>query len=316
MKRYAIFAHYDVSGFVHDYVFFYLNELKQVSDAIIFVSDGTIKPQDKEKLSKYVNIISDEKHGEYDWGSYKKGYLAIKDKLTDKDELIFCNDSVFGPLTPFKQIFDKMKMQKADVWGINTASEKFLMSFFLVIRSTVFLTDYFHNFMKNIKKEATKKDVVEKYEKGFSELIYRNGHKISSYFTPSDIINHKFDDIPFFSFFCHFVKKDNFEVYDDNVIYLIKNGFPFIKKLSFKNKKNYLWALYPYITDNYDTKYIESYFSLKKQNSHLILLFKMMGLTFFKVLPTKNFFFSHKITKSGKKIIKICKIPIFIRKVK
>lgn len=316
MKRYAVFAHYDSKGIVHEYVFFYLKELRKVSDTIIFVSDGTIRFQDKKRLTQYADVVLDEKHGEYDWGSYKRGYFFLKDRLTQKDEIVFCNDSVFGPLVPFKPIFKKMEKQETDVWGMNTASEAFLMSFFLVIRSSVFQKDYLHRFMKNIVREKTKECVVEKYEKGFSKLLEQNNHRMSAYFTPSEIVNRKFQDIPFFSFFKYFVKNNDFEVYDDSVIYLIKNGFPFIKKLSFKNKKNYLNVWYPYLTNKYNIGYIEDYFSFKRLNSNLKLLFKLITITILKISPTKYFFFSKKTAKSGKTIVKVCKIPIFIRKEK
>ena len=43
MTRLVIFASYDKSGIVHDYVITYLNRLKQVADKIIFIEQARIK---------------------------------------------------------------------------------------------------------------------------------------------------------------------------------------------------------------------------------------------------------------------------------
>ncbi len=42
MNRVAVFAHYDKSNLIQDYVVYYLSELKKCAGKIIFVSDSDI----------------------------------------------------------------------------------------------------------------------------------------------------------------------------------------------------------------------------------------------------------------------------------
>ena len=97
-ERIVIFAHYDKQNIIDPYVIDYLEELKKYSE-IIFVSDGNLK--DKE-LQKIQNLCFDnicQKHGEFDFGSYKRGFLLLKEKYTEKfnnlDEILFVNDSCY-----------------------------------------------------------------------------------------------------------------------------------------------------------------------------------------------------------------------------
>ena len=98
MKRVVIFAHYDKKNIISDYVIFYLKALKQVADEIVFVSCCLLSDIEKEKISGVASYIISEIHDEYDFGSYKRGFLFLKDRLDDFDELIFANDSCYGPL--------------------------------------------------------------------------------------------------------------------------------------------------------------------------------------------------------------------------
>ena len=116
----AIFAGYDKDGIVDDYVIYYLKELKKVAD-IVFVYDNTFF---KEELDKVKNLTIHqicEKHGEYDFGSYKRGFLWAKEQdiLNKYDSLVFCNDSVYGPFYPLEQIFNKFENDRdVDFWGM------------------------------------------------------------------------------------------------------------------------------------------------------------------------------------------------------
>ncbi len=124
-KKSAVFAHYDNKNTVHDYVIFCLKELKKIADNIIFVSDCTLDDIECDKIKPFCSEIIAKPHGEYDFGSYKRGYQYLKENnlLDDVDELIFANDSCFGPFMPFGEVFDKMKSKdekwRCDFWGIS-----------------------------------------------------------------------------------------------------------------------------------------------------------------------------------------------------
>ena len=106
MKRIAIFAHYSKDNIIEDYVIYLIKELKKVVDKIIFISDSNVDEKEIKNIKDYIYYYNCSKHGEYDFGSYKKGCYWAKENylLSDFEELIFINDSCYGPLYPFKVV--------------------------------------------------------------------------------------------------------------------------------------------------------------------------------------------------------------------
>ncbi len=192
MKRVAIFAHYDKDNIVDDYVIYYLKALKTVCDDIIFVSCNQVI--NKSVLDGIVACVIDEKHNEYDFGSYKRGYLYIKNSLSKYDEIVFANDSCFGPFYPINSIFEQMDKTDCDFWGItkniygwryknkkNNKIRPHIQTYFVVIRKNVFCTELFDSFMSTIRHEEDKIGIITKYEIGLTETLVNAGYKYSTY---------------------------------------------------------------------------------------------------------------------------------------
>ena len=197
MKRVAIFAHYDSKNVIKDYVIYYLKELKKVVDKIIFVSDSDVQNKEEEKIKDYIDFSIIGKHGEYDFGSYKRGYQYAKGKglLEDCEELVFANDSCYAPMYPFEDMFSKMSPKALDFWGATANPSgieikdgkpfnnnvEHVQSYFVVFKSNVFKSELFDNFINSIKKENTKEEVIAYYEVGMSKLLSDNGFKYDVY---------------------------------------------------------------------------------------------------------------------------------------
>lgn len=192
MKRAVVFAHYDKDNIVDDYVLYYLKALKEISSYIVFVSCNPV--ENKNCLDGITDFIIDEQHDEYDFGSYKRGFLHLKDKLDEFDEIIFANDSCFGPLFPLQPIFTRMK--NFDFWGITENKSGFkkfgenkfksvkrphLQSYFLNFKKKVFTSETFENFITSIKHHENKNDIIVNYEIGLSEALRKAGFSNDSY---------------------------------------------------------------------------------------------------------------------------------------
>ena len=238
MKRLCVFAHWDKDNIVDDYVIYYLNALKDVADTVIFASDCNLSDTEKNKLTGIADFITAEKHGEYDFGSYKRGFLLAREKNLDFDELIFANDSVYGPIYPLKPNFEKMDKKKCDFWGMtqnrygsykkeeNLYEECYyphLQSYFFVLKQNVFKSLIFQNFISGIKHEEDKNDVVINYEMGLSNILTKNSFKYSSY-----IKNHPFSHDPSLSMWKELILKEHFPFLKTS---LIKRGLPFFGKI-------------------------------------------------------------------------------------
>lgn len=204
MKRAVVFAHYDKDELVDDYVIYYLKSLKETAQNIIFVSCGNLSDVEKSKLDGIASHIIAEHHEEYDFGSYKRGFLYLKENnlIENIDELVLANDSCFGPFYPFTEIFTEMEKKDCDFWGITKNNFGYrkvpnhffvrrphIQSYFIVLKNNTFKSDDFTNFMKSIKPENSKCVVVSNYEIGLSEMLVEMGFRYDVYIDAYERIN-------------------------------------------------------------------------------------------------------------------------------
>ena len=200
MKRAVVFAHYDKQNLVDDYVVYYLKALKEIASEVVFVSCCNIK--NPEILEGIADHIIAQPHNEYDFGSYKRGFLYLKDRLDKFDELVLANDSCFGPFHPLKEIFDEMDAKDCDFWGISKNNFGYkksirrlitrrphVQSYFLVFKKNVLQSGILNKFMDSIKHEDDKRQIVSNYEIGLSELLVENGFKYEVYVNAYGRIN-------------------------------------------------------------------------------------------------------------------------------
>ena len=184
-KRITIFASFNKDGKIPDYVIYYLKELLKISDGIIFIADNPVLKEEAEKIKELVIFAQFERHNEYDFGSYKRGFnIARKNNLLkNSNEIIFCNDSCYGPVYPFENVFDIMKTKKCDFWGLSSdvIKEEHVQSFFYVFKKNIFTDNKFIKFINNIKHQRNVAGVIKKYEAGLTSFLTKAGYKFLTY---------------------------------------------------------------------------------------------------------------------------------------
>lgn len=185
----AIFAHYDDCSLIADDVVYYLNSLREVVSDIVFVSDSNISVDELEKIKHIVTCSIVGAHGEYDFGSYKRGFLKSLElrTLDSKEFCIFANDSCYGPLFPLEPVFLEMQSRQCDFWGISEnyfrhrQPSPHLQSFFIVFKRKIFLSGLFIDFITSVRRESNKAKIIDKYEIGLTRLLVENGFYYSSF---------------------------------------------------------------------------------------------------------------------------------------
>ena len=221
VRRLFIFAAWDRDNIVDGACLFYLRELSKCGD-IIFVADNDLTSDELDGVLSVPNLLYADavRHGEYDFGSYKRGFAWARDaKILGKyDWVYFVNDSVYGPIGDLGDVLVQLEGAGHEFVGMVTNSDKnippHVQSWFMGIGRNIVDAVYVHSFFDGIKKLENKSQICIQYEVGFSELMKSHGVDFVTRFVQ---FNHR-----------------------SNVVYrrpyrALRRGVPFIKKSGLKN---------------------------------------------------------------------------------
>lgn len=264
-KRVCIFAGYDADGLVDETLVAYIAELSKYCD-VYFMGDCEYQEGEIEKLRPHVVNAWSERHGQYDFGSYKNLLLGKLgwNELAKYDEVLLANDSVYL-LSSLKPVFEKMSQSDCAWWGMQAtkgmAFTKTHDSQNLVRNVSHPMTDellgdfeqtpyydfhvgsYFIAFRKNVIQDVgfrkiiesislvNKKKLILDFEVGISRYLVGRSFKLETFVEEL----HAFHP-----------------VYTENLFYLIsEKGFPFLKRYLLANNHYYVPQL-GRLLDEYD----------------------------------------------------------------
>lgn len=186
--RTAIVAAYFGGGVIPDSLIYLLKGIREVADNIVLVGDCPVMPGELDRLSGLVTIAKFERHQQYDFGSYRRGYELAKDEglLSSEmaDEVIICNDSNYGPVYPLSEMFGKMQSRDVDFWGItgyNFFGIKHISSYFYVMRRAVIDDPTLEMFLKGVNGVLPRDQVIVRYELKLTDALVGKGFKYSTY---------------------------------------------------------------------------------------------------------------------------------------
>ena len=185
ITRYAVFAGYNADKKISPYVLSYLRALNEIADGVVYIADSELLPEEEKKLNGLVMHTAHQRHEEYDFGSYKRGYnwLQKNGYLEKADELIFANDSTYAPLSSFKEMFEQMQKRKElDFWGDlqNSRFTPHLQSYFLVFRKPVIKSKAFAAFLQNVHHQEPPSLYITEYEVKLTSYLSSLGYKWDS----------------------------------------------------------------------------------------------------------------------------------------
>lgn len=224
-KRLFLLAGYDKDCIIDGALIYYAKQLSKHGDVILCM-DCDCHKSETDKIKKYTIHTIAKRHGEYDFGSYKRAFQYARKILNNYDYVYLVNDSVFGPTLDIKQTLKNIENLKTNAAGLVVSKHKthsFMESWFVRLNKNVFMSQWFDEFMSSVKSEKHKYVVTIKYEHGLTDLIQKNNCSWTGLYT---IYGR--------------------ETYN-NPKHLFKHGCPFIKKLSFTRHNGALGGQIKYI---------------------------------------------------------------------
>lgn len=194
-KRTGIFVIYNRNGEIEGYVSYLLQSLKLVLSRLVVVVNGDLKDEESDKLQILADEIMVRENVGYDGGAYKEALLKLFSSggLLNFDELVLCNDSFYGPLIPWKHVFETMGNENADFWGLTKWLEgpssmpghpslpEHVQAYFLVISRRMFMSECFIKFWEKMKIPSSYDDAIWNFEVAFTTYFCQCGFQYKTW---------------------------------------------------------------------------------------------------------------------------------------
>ena len=209
MKRLFLFAFYDPQGGVGEAALRYLEALHTHGD-VILATDCDLQPGETERLAPLTLSFQAARHGEYDFGSYKRAFRMTD--LSGYDVVYLVNDSVVGSVYPLGPYLERMEALGTDAFALvlhPSRHGRHLQSWFIGLKPTVFQAPWFRDFLVSVTAAGSKEEVCGRYENGLTRLLEAHS-------------------VPYAGLY----ELRGKSVYND-VWRLCRKGFPFLKKSAF-----------------------------------------------------------------------------------
>lgn len=178
MNRLGIFLTYDADGIIDNYIEEMLKDICKELSRLVIVCNGVLSSSGRRKLEKYSDEIMVRENIGFDFCAWKDAmfeYIGFS-RIQEFDQLILFNDSFFGPVRSFKEVFDEMDGRDVDFWGLTVHGEvetvrnmcpygyrpRYLQTYFMAFNKRL-INDYsFLNYWKNIPVYSEFLEVGEK----------------------------------------------------------------------------------------------------------------------------------------------------------
>jgi lipopolysaccharide biosynthesis protein len=185
MNRTVFFAHFDGQNEVKPYVYFYLEKLRQLCSRVVFVSTSRVPAADLDRVRGKCDLVLLRENVGWDFGMWKDAFEHTD--LSDTDELVLTNSSVFGPIYPLEPILSQMSSLPSDFWSMtdNFEFHWHLQSYFVVFKRKAFSSDAFRLFWNSVLPYRSKVPVVLSYEIGLTSFMLDSGFR-PGVFAPID----------------------------------------------------------------------------------------------------------------------------------
>ncbi|NCC06794.1 MAG: hypothetical protein EOM30_01820 [Clostridia bacterium] len=226
-KRLAVFAYYDEDGVVDDYVIYLLAAVRKFCEKQIVVVNGTLTKKSEAAVREVCDEIISRDNSGFDITAYKEGFLS--ENAADYDEVLFYNQTVFGPVCPLDDMFEDMSARDVDFWGLTrhkgakAASwdskipiNPHVQSFFFAVRKPLLTDERFLSYWQNLPEIKTYWDAVGKHEINFTKHFSDYGFKWEVYIDTVPL--EKYNDYPLMGMPTELLKE---------------HGCPFFKRKSF-----------------------------------------------------------------------------------
>ena len=190
-QRLGIYCFYDKYGHAASFIKTFLDDLMDNLDDLVVVVNGQLSDQARQLFSEYTKTIIVRENKGLDVAAYKQAILTLGwEKLESYDEVICLNDTVMGPVYPFREMFACMDRKDVDFWGITAYAGEtvdkeqiptHLQAYWHAYRRSLVSSPAFHEYWETMPLWKDYAEVTRKHEMTFTKHFTDLGFAWASY---------------------------------------------------------------------------------------------------------------------------------------
>lgn len=190
-QRLGIYCFYDKYGHAASFIKTFLDDLMDNLDDLVVVVNGQLSDQARQLFSEYTKTIIVRENKGLDVAAYKQAILTLGwEKLESYDEAICLNDTVMGPVYPFREMFACMDRKDVDFWGITAYAGEtvdkeqiptHLQAYWHAYRRSLVSSPAFHEYWETMPLWKDYAEVTRKHEMTFTKHFTDLGFTWASY---------------------------------------------------------------------------------------------------------------------------------------
>lgn len=190
-QRLGIYCFYDKYGHAASFIKTFLDDLMNNLDDLVVVVNGQLSDQARQLFSEYTKTIIVRENKGLDVAAYKQAILTLGwEKLESYDEVICLNDTVMGPVYPFREMFACMDRKDVDFWGITAYAGEtvdkeqiptHLQAYWHAYRRSLVSSPAFHEYWETMPLWKDYAEVTRKHEMTFTKHFTDLGFTWASY---------------------------------------------------------------------------------------------------------------------------------------
>lgn len=190
-QRLSIYCFYDKYGHAASFIKTFLDDLMDNLDDLVVVVNGQLSDQARQLFSEYTKTIIVRENKGLDVAAYKQAILTLGwEKLESYDEVICLNDTVMGPVYPFREMFACMDRKDVDFWGITAYAGEtvdkeqiptHLQAYWHAYRRSLVSSPAFHEYWETMPLWKDYAEVTRKHEMTFTKHFADLGFTWTSY---------------------------------------------------------------------------------------------------------------------------------------
>lgn len=190
-QRLGIYCFYDKYGHAASFIKTFLDDLMDNLDDLVVVVNGQLSDQARQLFSEYTKAIIVRENKGLDVAAYKQAILTLGwEKLESYDEVICLNDTVMGPVYPFREMFACMDRKDVDFWGITAYAGEtvdkeqiptHLQAYWHAYRRSLVSSPAFHEYWETMPLWKDYAEVTRKHEMTFTKHFTDLGFTWASY---------------------------------------------------------------------------------------------------------------------------------------